>query len=126
MDREKFASRGRRMPEESTVFGVLIVVAGMLMLLGHRLWDCWPLWIVAVGIGKGLRCDSPSARIAASLICAAGSVLLLRNLNIIAFDSRMFWPLVIIGFGIAKLAQVLDRPGGFPYAPDANEPAFRQ
>jgi hypothetical protein len=96
------------------------------MLLGHRLWDCWPLWIVAMGILKGLRCDRTSSRIAASLICAAGSMMLLRNLNMFAFNWRMDWPLVIIGFGIAKLAEVWDRSGGSFYAPDAKEPAFRQ
>jgi hypothetical protein len=128
MDPDKFArrqakreARGKRRcqrgPEGGIVFGALIVAIGLVTLLGNiglvmirDLWSCWPLGLVAIGITKGLRCTRPSAQIAASLICAAGSLLLLRNLDVLVFDFRIFWPIVIIGFGLAKLAEVLDPP----------------
>jgi hypothetical protein len=128
MDPDKFARRQakwearrkwrcHRGPEGGIVVGSLIVAVGLLSLLGNigivmirDLWSCWPLGVVAIGIAKGLRCTRPSGLIAASLICAAGALLLLRNLDILAFDFRIFWPVVMIGLGLAKLAEVLDPP----------------
>ena len=129
MDPDKFARRqakreARRMrrcqhkPEHGMVFGALIVGIGLMMLLANigivvirDLWSCWPLALVALGIVKGLRSTRTSGQVTASLICAAGALLMLRNLNLIAFDYRLDWPVLIIGFGVAKLAAVLDRPG---------------
>lgn len=126
MDPDKFARRrakwearkvrrGQRGPESSMVIGALIVVVGLLSLLAnighlmiHELWSCWPLLIVAAGITTGLKDSRFSILIAASLISAAGALLWLRNLDILAFDSRLIWPVLLIGFGSAKLAEVLD------------------
>jgi hypothetical protein len=145
MDPDKFARRqakweARRLgrcrggPDRGIVFGALIVGIGLLTLLANigmvvirDLWSFWPLAIVAVGVTKGLRCSRLSGQVSASLICAAGALLVLRNLDIVAFDLRMAWPVAMIGFGLAKLAEGLDRPGGLTYAaPDANDPALRQ
>ncbi len=128
MDPDKFARRRakwearkwrrcRRGPQNAIVLGVLIVCAGLVALLGNigfallrDLWSCWPLLIVALGITTGLRNGRPSMLVSASLISAAGALLFLRNLDIFSFDARLVWPVVIIGFGLAKLAEVLDPP----------------
>jgi hypothetical protein len=128
MDREKFARRRakwesrrtrrcQRGPERGIVFGALIVGIGLLSLLAnigivmiHDVWSCWPLAIVALGVTTGLRSSRHSVLVLASLLSAAGSLLLLRNLDVFAFDFHMIWPVVIIGFGLAKLAELLDPP----------------
>lgn len=128
MDPEKFARRrakweGRRQrrcgrgPEGGIVIGAVIVGIGLLSLFANigialirDAWNCWPLVIVAIGIATGLRNSRPSVLVSASLICAAGALLLLRNLDIFAFDFQMIWPVVLIGFGLAKVAEVLDPP----------------
>ena len=119
--RAKWETRGMRRcqrgPEGGVIFGALIVGIGLLSLLGNigmvlirDVWSCWPLLLVAVGVAIGLRSSRHSVLVLASLISAAGVLLVLRNLDIFVFDFRMVWPVVIIGFGLAKLAEVLDPP----------------
>lgn len=115
----------------SYVFGLIIILLGLTMLLnnlgltqvkmGDLLSTYWPLILVYLGLSslteglgrKGERRNLwvlPGERLVALIILIVGILLLGRNLNLfqvnLSFFWNLFWPIVIILFGINVLKGV--------------------
>lgn len=91
-----------------TLFGILLVVLGGLLLLdqtgaieaGDIIGDWWPLFIVAIGLGQLLemRRLSPGPLI----VIGVGVLLLLGELDVVPGSIWNFvWPALLIAFGLA-------------------------
>ena len=120
MESDKFESRARRHSYRTGkggfVIGGAIVVIGLVLLLENmnvlqevRIWDYWPLILIALGVGRIVESQRPAALVWGGLLAGAGVLFLLRNLGIFRIDFRMIWPLLIIGFGVSMLLRAMDR-----------------
>lgn len=90
------------------VFGILLVVAGVLALLhtlgladaGSVFSTWWPLAVILVGLSQ-LRGGSQSG---GAIVIIIGAAFLLRNLGILPPDfMRVLWPLVLVAGGLFLL-----------------------
>ena len=119
------------------VFGIIIIAAGTIMLLDNLgilrardFWDYAPLILVALGIGKIIECQNrPAGLLFGSLLAAAGALWFLENIDILRFDTRLIWPVIIIGFGIFSLIRAMERQrygasGGSPPMTEAQVHMF--
>ncbi len=107
----------RRSPTGGFVFGILIIALGTIMLLDNLglirsrdLWDYAPLLLVAVGVAKIIEGPGRTAGLLfGGLLSVAGTLWFLDNIDVLRFDGRLIWPVVIIGFGLVHLVRALER-----------------
>ncbi len=120
MESDKFGVQARRHSFRTgsggLIIGGAIVAIGLVLLLENmgilrevRMWDYWPLILVALGLGRIAESQRPAAMVWGGLLAGAGVLFLLRNLDILRVDFRMIWPLLIIGFGVSMLLRAMDR-----------------
>ncbi len=105
-------------PTPQLVLGVVVILVGILFTLdnleilaaSHYL-RFWPLVLIALGLAKFFDSIGGAGRLVGVLFMAAGSLLLLRNLNVFSFRIVELWPLilVLIGCGILYPAIVRHR-----------------
>lgn len=135
MDRyEDRSARGcaRRSTPGGFVLGIVIILAGTLMLLDNlgilqarTFWDYAPLILVALGLGKVIEAQGrPASSILGGLFVAAGALWFLENMDVLRFNARLIWPVLIIGFGLTFLIRAVERQrssgvGGLPADSDA-------
>lgn len=110
-----------RDPQQRLVFGILIMVVGVLALLdnlrifeGIKLVSFWPAVFIVGGILKMSQSQARSGYIIGAIFILIGSVMTLNNLGIISFRVRDFWPLILIGIGVLvifkdKAKQTIDQ-----------------
>ncbi len=99
------------------MFGIVIIAVGTIMLLDNLgivqardFWDYAPLLLVAVGLTKILEGQArPAGLLFGGLLSAAGTLWFLENIDVLRFDRRLIWPVIIIGFGVIHLVRALDR-----------------
>ena len=126
MDTERIADRAERREARRAgrsrsggiVFGAVIVAAGLILLLdnlgilhAHDVWKYWPVALIAAGVARIVESRRPGALVWGGVMAGVGALLLLDRLNILDFDARLFWPLIIIGVGVTMLLRSLDRNG---------------
>lgn len=108
----------RRAPSAHLVFGILIIAVGVLFTLDNLgLADAsdylryWPVALIAIGLAKlfeaGARAGSALGGL---LFTAAGTWLLLDNLEIITVRLIDFWPVLLVVIGAVIVWQGLRRP----------------
>lgn len=107
--------------------GGLIVTVGVLFLLDNLriirfndFWQYWPVLLIVFGVFRIADSHGPAAIIWGGLVAGLGALLLLDNLNIIAFDWRIFWPVILIAWGLMMLLRPKPWGGGPPGAGPAN------
>jgi LiaF transmembrane domain/LiaI-LiaF-like transmembrane region len=92
--------------------GLLIAAAGLILTL-HNLniiriqgiWRFWPLILIGFGVAQVLDTDGKN-RNAGIVLLSIGSFFQLANLDLISVRVRdlwRFWPLILIGAGVAQL-----------------------
>ncbi|MBC3880892.1 hypothetical protein H8K35_01760 [Undibacterium sp. LX40W] len=95
-----------RDPQQRLVFGILIMVVGVLALLdnlrifeGIRLVSFWPAVFIVGGILKMSQSQARSGYVIGAIFIAVGSIMTLNNLGVISIRMRDFWPLILIAVG---------------------------
>jgi hypothetical protein len=109
------------------IFAVFMIVAGILLFLAnlglfpiHRVWEYWPLIVVAVGFSRISSVRRPAALISGGMIILVGILFTLVNAGVFPIRTHdNSWPLSILflALGIGALAKVFD---GGPLTPPVN------
>jgi predicted membrane protein len=94
----------------------MVVALGCLLLLDnlrivrfHDFWQYWPVLLIAYGVSRIMDSQSPSGYVWGGAVALIGSFLLLDNLDIIAFNAEVIWPLLLIAFGVHVLVRAMER-----------------
>jgi predicted membrane protein len=123
-------------PASGIFFGAIVVAVGCLLLLDnlgivrfHDVWQYWPALLVAWGASRIIDSRSPSGWVWGAMVALVGAFLLLDNLDIIAFNWEIIWPLILIAFGVSVLVRALERnrirsAAGLPSSPVVGTHAF--
>jgi predicted membrane protein len=99
------------------VAGTAILLVGVLFLLENfgwvhadRVWEYWPVILIAWGIAGATNSGRGGRRVWGSMVAIAGVILLLGNLHIINESIwRVLWPLFLIGIGLSMLYRTARR-----------------
>jgi len=103
-------------PTPQLVLGIVVIIVGILFTLdnleilsaSHYL-RFWPLILIAVGMAKFFDSVGRGGRLIGILFLGAGSVLLLKNLNVFSFRLFDLWPLILVIIGGGMLYQAVVR-----------------
>lgn len=107
-----------------TFIGGIIIALGVLFLLDnlgivrfHDVWQYWPVILIVVGAVRIVDSHGPAAVVWGGLVGGAGVILLLDNLGLFRFNWGVFWPVILIGWGLMMLLRprTLNRPPGGPF-----------
>jgi predicted membrane protein len=92
------------------LFALMLIVAGAALFLDNLgilpLRDIrayWPIFIVMWGVSMFDRTKSPVMSVWALALIAWGVLLTLGNLQIIHVTGSIFWPVMLIAFGVSML-----------------------
>jgi predicted membrane protein len=93
-----------------SLFALMLIVVGALLFLDNLgvlpiqdIRAYWPIFIVIFGVQILDRGRSRTALIWALALIAWGTLLILGNLQIINVSGSVFWPVMLIAFGISML-----------------------
>jgi predicted membrane protein len=93
-----------------SLFALMLIVVGALLFLDNvgilpiqDIRAYWPIFIVIFGVQILDRRQSRTAIIWALALMAWGTLLILGNLQIIHVSGSVFWPVMLIAFGISML-----------------------
>lgn len=107
------------------ILGVIVIAMGLLFLLDnlglvdmHRAFSFWPMLFVIVGTVKLCDTRTQSGTLLGAGLVGVGILLMLDRMDIIDFNWRTMWPLVLIGLGGFLVAKAL-RSRGVPGASGA-------
>lgn len=112
---ERWARRQERRalghsPAHGALAGSLIIAVGVMFLLDNlgiihvrNFWEYWPVILIVFGIARIAEAHGPAAIIWGSVVAGIGALLLADNLNLIYFDWRIVWPVLLIAWGVIVL-----------------------
>ena len=88
------------------VLGLLVIAMGLLFLLDnlnildmHRAFSFWPMLFVVVGTVKLCDTQTQGGTLLGAGLVGVGVLMMLDRMDIIDFNVRTMWPLVLIGLG---------------------------
>lgn len=100
----------RHSPMHSLLVGGLIIAVGVIFLLDNLgilrirdVWAYWPVILIVFGVVRIAESRGPAAILWGTLVAGFGGLLLANNLNMIAFDWHVIWPVLLIAWGLAIL-----------------------
>jgi hypothetical protein len=100
----------RHSPMHGVFVGGLIVTAGVMFLLNnlgiirfHDIWQYWPVLLIVFGVARIAESHGPAAIVWGSVVAGIGGLLLADNLDLIRFDWRVVWPILVIAWGLVML-----------------------
>jgi predicted membrane protein len=109
-DRRHYGSGGLIAGAILAVIGVLLLLQNLGILIVDDLWEYWPVLLIVFGASRAVMSLGLGGKIWGGAIAFAGGLLLLHNLDIIRVDMwHFFWPVMLIGIGVAMLARNLER-----------------
>jgi predicted membrane protein len=117
---QEMAMDGNRRPfSSSLVFGVIVLAAGVLLLLGQfgiiaadRVLDFWPMILIAFGLLNLFGSCARGRRVWGGVLVVAGVLLQLENLGFRRVGIQTIWPIFIIGIGVVLVMQALQSKSG--------------
>ena len=90
--------------------GIFLLIAGIALMFDNfdifyigSVWHCWPIIIIAVGLGKMLDAQFAWEYRKAYWTLFIGTWLLISELHIFGLDYHNSWPILLIGVGIGML-----------------------
>ncbi len=103
--------------EGRLVMGLVVVGLGILFLLENlgfvyvrNVWEFWPIILILLGLARLTTSYTPSGRVSGGVLLLIGGVFLANNLGFIPWDIwHLFWPVVLILWGVGMLTRSLDR-----------------
>jgi len=100
----------RTLFDTRAIIGLFIIIAGVIYLLrnfgidlGLNIWEWWPLILILIGLGQVLQPQESRQVAAGGFLIFLGAAFLVNNLDIIDFDFRIIWPLILIFIGYSIL-----------------------
>ncbi len=98
------------------IFGMLVVIAGVTLLLDQmnlidasRVFQFWPLALIAWGISILLSCQGSGRRFWGGFLILAGIGLQLQELGFQRIRIETLWPLFIIAVGVLLVIQAFGK-----------------
>jgi predicted membrane protein len=114
---EESRSRNRVIPGELVAGGILIVIGLMFLLDNLNIFETrqffrfWPTLLIAVGVFKFGTAADAHARVSSLFWVALGGLLLVSSMGFVHADIwSLFWPLVLIWFGLSMFWRKLPAP----------------
>jgi predicted membrane protein len=107
-------SAGRRQhnPAAQVVVGLAVIAVGLMFLLDNLGWldldmgvQFWPVVLVVAGVLKIMGARSTKGNIIGAALLAAGVLLLLKGLGILAIGWNVLAPVAMIGAGLFVVAR---------------------
>lgn len=105
-------ARRERNPATQMVIGLFVIGLGMLFLLDNLGWldldfriHVFPTILIAAGIVKVLQTRTQSGLIVGAGLILVGCLFMLKAMGWLDIDWRTFWPLLMIGAGVAVIAK---------------------
>jgi predicted membrane protein len=103
--------------EGRLLIGLIVIGLGVLFLLENLgyvyvrdIWDFWPVILIVMGVSRLATCQSTFAVGSGLIVILIGGIFLAHNLGYIPFDvARLFWPVILILFGVSLLFRSFDR-----------------
>ena len=111
---------GNRRPFSiSLVFGVIVLLAGVVLLLSEfgfieadRVFRFWPMILIVIGAFNLFSDCARGRRIWGGVIVIIGVLFQLENLGVGHVSIEMIWPILIIGIGVVLVMQALQSGSG--------------
>lgn len=101
------------------VLGVLVIIMGSLFLLDnldiidmHRAFAFWPMVFLVVGIVKLCDTQTRGGTIFGTVMVALGLLMILDRMDLIEFNARTIWPLILIGVGAILVSRAIRGKSG--------------
>ncbi len=95
-----------------SLFALMLIVAGALLFLDNLgilpiqdIRAYWPIFIVIWGVSMFDRMRNPVASIWSLALIVWGILLILGNLHILHVSGSVFWPVMLIAFGVTMLVR---------------------
>lgn len=115
------SAEARRRFTPRTVFGLFMVVAGLLLLADRAAWfeagqflRYWPIGVIALGLSVLTQAMDPPSRISGWTLLGIGVVLLIGSLATGPLRPwQFFWPIILIMIGINLMMR-----GAYRRSPD--------
>lgn len=92
------------------IFGLFLVVTGTALFIDNldivpfrasRM--IWPMALLVYGLVSAIRTSSIAVRVWGGAAATGGSLMILRELDLIQFRGNVLWPLVLIAAGVVML-----------------------
>lgn len=103
------------------VFGLVILALGVIftldtldMIESGNILRYWPVLLIAVGLGKLAQPREIGGKFFGLILAIVGTLLLLRELDVIPWSVWDFWPLILVLLGISIVSQAFGRRGCCP------------
>lgn len=97
------------------LFGILFLLQNLGVFYVERVWELWPVILVAAGISKLITGPGAPRRIWGGLLVASGVVLLANTTGYLPWDAwRLLWPLWLIFWGLFILLRGFGRKPWWP------------
>lgn len=85
--------------------GVLALADNLLQINTRQVLQFWPMVFMVVGAMKLSQTRHTSGYLIGAGFVVLGLLMTLNNLNLISFHLRDWWPLLVIGAGVAMIAK---------------------
>src|SRR5215471_7987640 len=100
-------------------FGTIVLLLGILFLLQNlgifyvaRLWQFWPVILIALGIGRLVDARDWHRKLWGGTLAGIGAIFLVNNLGYLPWNVwSVLWPAWLIFWGIVILARGFGRQG---------------
>ena len=103
-------------PQNRLIIGAFIVIVGVLSLIQNlglfdtgQILTFWPVIFICLGILKITQSRHGSGFFVGSVFLTVGSLLTLQNMGLIVFHWREWWPVFLIGAGVAYIFKVINQ-----------------
>lgn len=85
--------------------GVLALADNLLQINTRQVLQFWPVVFMLIGVMKLSHARHTSSYVFGAGLVALGVLMTLNNLELISFRMRDWWPLLVIGAGVAMIAK---------------------
>jgi predicted membrane protein len=106
------------------IFGLIIIALGVILLLDRQgvidartILRYWPAALIAIGLARLFQADRQRGRGWGLVLAAAGTILLLNELDVTHLRVRDVWPLFLIAAGVVMLWHAIEGRQELPPGP---------